>query len=103
VARVRFTRRCFEEDLQALPARAQREALALARAIERAPNLGRPLRAPLERFRTLRLRSGHRLVYTHDPDTDTWWIYLIGRRTPGRRRDVYEALKQMAGKGEPLR
>lgn len=101
MARVRFTRRCFEEDLRALPAWAQREALQVARKIEQDPEIGRPLAAPFERFRRVWIRSEYRLIYTYDPDSETWWIYLIGKRRPGRPKDVYELLKGLVEEEPP--
>ncbi len=103
MGRVRFTRRCFEEDLRSLPAWARREAIRLAKRIERDPDVGKPLAPPLDRFRRLWLRSEYRMVYTYDRESDTWWIYLIARRKPGRRDDVYEILRRLVEQEDPLR
>lgn len=101
--RVRFTRRCFEEDLQRLPRWAQKEALAAVRAIEANPETGAPLHPPLDQFRQIRIGHQFRLVYTYAFDSDIWWIYLIGERKPGKERDVYKILEQLIEGGLVLR
>jgi mRNA-degrading endonuclease RelE of RelBE toxin-antitoxin system len=93
VAQVRFTRRCFREDLRRLPKWAQKEALAAAQSIATRTEIGLQLEPPLDRFHRISLRNVHRLVYGYDSDSDTSWIYLIGKRRPGKERDVYEMLK----------
>ncbi|MGH2452189.1 MAG: type II toxin-antitoxin system RelE family toxin [bacterium] len=98
MADVRFTRRCFNEDLQRLPKWAQKEAIAAAESIATNPEMGLPLEPPLDRFRRIRLRNVYRLVYGYDSESDTWWIYLIGKRQPGKERDVYQMLKDITGR-----
>lgn len=103
MAKVRFTRRCFEEDLQSLPRWAQAEALRLARETEKNPEIGTRLAPPLDAFRRLWIRSDYRMLYTYDFQSDTWWIVLIAERRPGRPGDVYELLKKLAEKETPLK
>lgn len=95
MANVRFTRRCFEEDLARLPRRITSEALDAADALEKNPELGDQLDPPLDRFRRLRLAGRYRLVYTYDSDSDTWWICLVWERKPGKPEDVYQILKRL--------
>lgn len=93
MANVRFTRRCFSEELQRLPKWAQKEAIAAAESIAVSPEIGLQLEPPLDRFRRIPLRNVYRLVYGYDSESETWWIYLIGKRRPGTERDVYEMLR----------
>jgi len=95
VTTVRFTRRCFTEDLGELPRRIASQALDAAEVLEKNPELGEELVPPLDRFRRLRLGGRYRLIYTYDSDTDTWWICLIWERKPGKPEDVYEILKRL--------
>lgn len=99
MARVRFTRRCLEEDLQRLPKRVVKDALEAARAIERNPELGQTLAPPLDTFRRVRMTGNYRLVYTCETETETWWICMVWARKPGRAGDVYRVLTRLADEG----
>lgn len=103
MGKVRFTQRCFQEDLQKLPRWAQREAIRIAEAIGVDPTLGTQLDAPLSEFRRVWLRSEYRLLYVYDFPTDTYWIVLIGERRPGKPRDVYEVLRRLVEAGLELK
>ena len=72
MANVRFTRRCFAEDLGRLPRRITSEALDAADALQKNPGLGDQFAPPLDRFWRLRLAGKYHLIYTYDSDTDTW-------------------------------
>lgn len=94
---VRFTRRCFREDLKRLTRRAAAEALDAADALKKNPGLGDRLDPPLDRYWRLRIAGRYRLIYTHEPPDDTWWIVLVWERKPGKTDDVYQILRFLAG------
>lgn len=103
MARVRFTRRCFEEDLQQVPRHVAAEALDAAEALEKNPEIGGQLYPPFEAFRRLRIGRDYRLIYTHDLPSDTWWIVLLWQRKPGKPTDVYKILGKLVAEGLGLK
>lgn len=85
---VRMTLRCKEEDLPDLPKRVQASLMSKLAVLRSEPHYGKPLRGPLERYRSI--PSGrYRIIYRYESETDVVWVVAIGIRKAGNRDDIY--------------
>jgi mRNA interferase RelE/StbE len=60
---------------------------------------GKPLRAELAGYRSLRAAGRHRILYRVDGERVVVFVVAIGRRKDGSRRDVYKLAQRLVKLG----
>lgn len=81
-----------DDDLNSLDSTTRKRVEKKIKKLRAAPEIGKPLRAPLAGLLSVRVGSGLRIVYECDRNDASVTVVSVDRRQAGKSVDVYTRL-----------